>query len=135
MSHEQKLEPTAIEKITTNQSEVHKSLTTTATITTAKKISAKQISNSSPLSGRVQEFEKTARYMMKKQHDIEVKLDESIIAAVDSKTVEHLKMLVAPDAAALVLETHGNPPCDLSNNVMGMQSILRKKFREVQNSK
>lgn len=100
------------------------------------------MSNSSSLSQRVYEFEKTARYMIKKLQETIEKIEASITAAADPDTIDHLKMLVAPDAAtlisqgdSLVLETHGNATPELANTVMEMQSILREKFREVQHAK
>ncbi|XP_055309630.1 dystrophin, isoforms A/C/F/G/H-like, partial [Sitodiplosis mosellana] len=135
--HERKLEPVETENATENQSEAHKSITTKA-----KTFSMKKTSNSRSLSQRVYEFERTARYMIKKLQDTKEKIDASIIVAVDSETIEHLQMLVAPDAAtlisqgdSLVLETHGNASSELANTVIEMQSILREKFREVQHAK
>lgn len=119
-----------------------KTVTTTTITTSAKTFSVKKTSNSSSLSQRVHEFEKTARYMIKKLQDTIDKIEASLSAAVDPDTIENLKMLVAPDAAtlisqgdSLVLETHGNATPELANTVMEMQAILRDKFREVQHAK
>lgn len=143
--HERKLESTETDDFAADKSKARtmsKSVTTTTITTTAKTYSVKKTSNSSSLSQRVYEFEKTARYMIKKLQDTKEKIDTSINASVDPETVEHLKMLVAPDAAtlisqgdSLVLETHGNASPELANTVMKMQSILREKFREVQHAK
>lgn len=127
---------------TSKRTPASKTITTTTITTTAKVYSTKKTTNSSSLSQRVYEFEKTARYMIKKLQDTKDKIDASIVASVDTDTVEHLKMLVAPDAAtlisqgdSLVLETHGNASPEMANTVMEMQSILREKFREVQHAK
>lgn len=118
-------------------------LVTTTTITTTAKtyLVKKNTTNFSTLSQRVYEFEKTARYMIKKLQETAEKIRSSIAASADLETIEHLKMLVAPDAAtlisqgdSLVLETHGNTSSDLANIVMEIQSILREKFREVQHA-
>ncbi|XP_059621294.1 dystrophin, isoforms A/C/F/G/H isoform X4 [Phlebotomus argentipes] len=90
------------------------------------------------LEQRVGEFEKTAKYMVRKleatRQEIE-RCDDGFGA------VEHLKHLIAPDAATLisqgdnlVLETHGKIG-DLSQRVMATQGQLREKFREVQHAK
>lgn len=141
--HERKMEPAETDDASADLSRTtSKSVTTTTITTTAKTFSIKKTSNSSSLSQRVYEFEKTARYMIKKLQDTKDKIDSSMVASVDPETVEHLKMLVAPDAAtlisqgdSLVLETHGNASPELANAVMEMQSILREKFREVQHAK
>lgn len=80
--------------------------------------------------------------MIKKLQETIEKIEASIVASADLETIDHLKMLVAPDAAtlisqgdSLVLETHGNASPELANAVMEMQSILREKFREVQHAK
>lgn len=80
--------------------------------------------------------------MIKKLQETSDKIEASIAASADPETIDHLKMLVAPDAAtlisqgdSLVLETHGNASPELANTVMEMQSILREKFREVQHAK
>lgn len=116
-------------------------LTTTIT-TVAKSYSIAKTPNSSSLEQRVYEFEKTARYMIKKLQDTRNKIDASLAAQADAETIEHLKMSVAPDAAtlisqgdSLVLETHGSASSGLATAVMGIQSILREKFREVQHAK
>lgn len=144
--HDRKLEqanddnstdPTASKRTTTS-----KTITTTTITTTAKVYTPKKSPNSSSLSQRVYEFEKTARYMIKKLHETIEKIVDARQASVDAETIEHLKMLVAPDAAtlisqgdSLVLETHGNATPELAKTVMDIQAILREKFREVQQSK
>lgn len=120
-----------------------KTITTTTITTTAKVYATKKSTlNSSSLSQRVYEFEKTARYMIKKLQETSDKIANAQKDGVDSETIEHLKMLVAPDAAtlisqgdSLVLETHGNATPDLAKTVMDIQAVLREKFREVQHSK
>lgn len=118
-----------------------KIITTTIT-TSAKSFSITKAANSSSLAQRVYEFEKTARYMIKKLQDTRIKIDASLAAQADVDTIEHLKMSVAPDAAtlisqgdSLVLETHGSASSELATTVMEIQSILREKFREVQHAK
>lgn len=80
--------------------------------------------------------------MIKKLQETSDKIANARKEAVDAETIEHLKMLVAPDAAtlisqgdSLVLETHGNATPELAKTVMDIQAILREKFREVQHSK
>lgn len=143
--HERKLEHASKEDANVDQLKTHtksKTITTTTITTTAKTFSTKKTTNSSSLSQRVYEFEKTARYMIKKLQETSEKIESSIAASTDPETIEHLKMLVAPDAAtlisqgdSLVLETHGNSTPELANAVMEIQSILREKFREVQHAK
>lgn len=127
---------------TSKRTPASKTITTTTITTTAKVYSTKKTTNSSSLSQRVYEFEKTARYMIKKLHETSEKIADALKAAVDTETIEHLKMLVAPDAAtlisqgdSLVLETHGNATPELAKTVMDIQAILREKFREVQHSR
>lgn len=90
-----------------------------------------------PLDQRVDQFEKTARYMMKK-------LDETmqkIQACNDGfSVVEHMKLSVAPDAAlilsqgdTLILETHGKNSA-LTPRLLAIQKQLRDKYKDVQNS-
>lgn len=117
-------------------------LITTTITTTAKSYSVTKTPNSSSLEQRVYEFEKTARYMIKKLQDTRSKIDASLAVQADAETIEHLKMSVAPDAAtlisqgdSLVLETHGSTSSELATIVMDIQSILREKFREVQHAK
>ncbi|XP_031638601.1 dystrophin, isoforms A/C/F/G/H isoform X5 [Contarinia nasturtii] len=142
--HERKLEHATNEDVNVDQSQTNtksKTVTTTTITTTSKTFAVKKMSNSTSLSQRVYEFEKTARYMIKKLQETREKIEASIAASADPETIEHLKLLVAPDAAtlisqgdSLVLETHGNTP-QLANTVMEIQSILREKFREVQHSR
>lgn len=80
--------------------------------------------------------------MIKKLQETSEKIAEARTVAADNETIEHLKMLVAPDAAtlisqgdSLVLETHGNATPELAKTVMYIQAVLREKFREVQQSK
>lgn len=95
------------------------------------------------LEQNVDEFEKTARYMIKTLDATRDKI-ENIIAADDVNyvtNIEHLKFSIQPNAATLisqgdtlVLETHGKSSV-LSNRVMKTQSLLREKLREVQQAK
>lgn len=109
----------------------------TRTITTTTTFSSRPKPNSNSLSQRVHEFEKTARYTIKKLMETR----ENIEAAANNDVVEHLKMSIAPDAATLisqgdtlVLETHGTST-ELSAAVMKVQAVMREKFREVQHAK
>lgn len=89
------------------------------------------------LEQRVYEFDKTAKYMIKKL----TATRESIEKCTEGPAaVENFKLTIAPDAATLisqgdtlVLETHGKSP-DLSNTVMHTQSMLREKFREMKHA-
>lgn len=91
-----------------------------------------------PLDQRVSEFEKTARYTVKK-------LDQTLKEIEDCKddnsnnTIEHLKQSIAPDAAlilsqgdTLILETHGKSP-ELLKRLNIIQLALRDKYKDVQN--
>lgn len=87
-----------------------------------------------PLDQRVEQFEKTARYMMKK-------LDQTLqqIKVSEGSNVEHMKHLIAPDAAlilsqgdTLILETHGKD-CDMTKRLLKIQNQLRDKYKDVQN--
>lgn len=94
--------------------------------------------NSISLDQRVFEFDKTAKYMIKKLDATR----ETIEKCDDGPdTIEHLKLSIAPDAATLisqgdtlVLETHGKST-ELSATVMKTQSLLREKFREMKHSR
>ena len=90
-----------------------------------------------PLDQRVEQFEKTARYIMKK-------LDQTLeqIQSCDdgSSVVEHMKLSIAPDAAlilsqgdTLVLETHGKNS-ELTQRLLNIQKELRDKYKDMQNS-
>lgn len=88
-----------------------------------------------PLDQRVEQFEKTARYMMKK-------LDQTLqqIKTGDDETIEHMKLSIAPDAAlilsqgdTLILETHGKNS-NLTQRLLTVQKELRDKYKDVQNS-
>ncbi|XP_055715728.1 dystrophin, isoforms A/C/F/G/H isoform X3 [Phlebotomus papatasi] len=90
------------------------------------------------LEQRVGEFEKTAKYMIRKLEATRLEIER---CDDGFGAVEHLKHLIAPDAAtlisqgdSLVLETHGKIG-DLSQRVMTTQGLLREKFREVQHAK
>ncbi|XP_070495965.1 dystrophin, isoforms A/C/F/G/H-like isoform X7 [Chironomus tepperi] len=90
-----------------------------------------------PLDQRVEQFEKTARYIMKK-------LDQTLeqIQSCDdgSSVVEHMKLSIAPDAAlilsqgdTLILETHGKNS-ELTQRLLNIQKELRDKYKDMQNS-
>lgn len=139
--HEHKMEQTSSSQ-DQKKMKINKSVVTTTITTTSKTFSVKKTSNSNSLPQRVYEFEKTARYMIKKLQEARDKIEESIAVNADTDTIEHLRMSIAPDAATLisqgdtlVLETHGSASHDLANTVMEIQSILREKFREVQQTK
>lgn len=109
----------------------------THSITTTTTFSSQKRPNSDSLSQRVHEFVKTARYVINKLSEAREKIE----AAANSNVVEHLKMSIAPDAAALisqgdtlVLQTHGAAG-DLSTTVLKVQTILRERFREVQHAR
>lgn len=90
-----------------------------------------------PLDQRVDQFEKTARYMMKK-------LDQTLqqIKECDdgSGVIENMKLTIAPDAAlilsqgdTLILETHGKNSV-MTQRLLAIQNELRDKYKDVQNS-
>lgn len=91
-----------------------------------------------PLEQRVDQFEKTARYMVKK-------LDQTLqqIQACDddgANVIEHMKLSIAPDAAlilsqgdTLILETHGKNS-NLTQRLVQTQKELRDKYKDVQNA-
>lgn len=106
--------------------------------------SVKKTTNSGSLQQRVYEFEKTARYMIKKLKETRDRIEDAKANSdsIDPDTIEHLKLSIAPDAAtlisqgdSLVLETHGSSSPELANTVIGIQSLLREKFREVKQAK
>lgn len=91
-----------------------------------------------PLDQRVDQFEKTARYIIKK-------LDQTLeqIQNCDggnSSIIEHMKMTIAPDAAlilsqgdTLILETHGKNS-NFTQRLQNIQKELRDKYKDVQNA-
>lgn len=90
-----------------------------------------------PLDQRVDQFEKTARYIMKK-------LDQTLEQIKNSEdgfgVIEHMKLSIAPDAAlilsqgdTLILETHGKNS-NLTQRLLAIQKELRDKYKDVQNS-
>lgn len=91
-----------------------------------------------PLDQRVEQFEKTVRYIIKK-------LDQTLeqIHNCDdgnSSVIEHMKMTIAPDAAlilsqgdTLILETHGKNS-NLTQRLQTIQKELRDKYKDVQNA-
>lgn len=91
-----------------------------------------------PVEQRVNDFEKTGKYMIKKLETTKEMIDK---CDEGPSAIEHMKMTIAPDAAtlisqgdSLVLETHGKLP-ELSKRVMTTQSTLRDKFRTVQQAR
>lgn len=104
------------------------------TIVTSSPFTYKSVT---PLDQRVEQFEKTARYIMKK-------LDQTLeqIQSCDdgSSVVEHMKLSIAPDAAlilsqgdTLILETHGKNS-ELTQRLLNIQKELRDKYKDMQNS-
>ncbi|XP_055923870.1 dystrophin, isoforms A/C/F/G/H isoform X7 [Eupeodes corollae] len=93
--------------------------------------------NSNSLDQRVQAFDKTAKYMIKK---LEMTKQKIYACSGGDIAIENLKMSIAPDAAALIsqgdslaLETHvkkGN-----LSDIMRTQQILREHFKQVQRAK
>lgn len=90
-----------------------------------------------PLDQRVDQFEKTARYMLKK-------LDQTLqqIQSSDDgpSVIEHMKLSIAPDAAlilsqgdTLILETHGKNS-NMTQRLLSLQKELREKYKDLQNS-
>lgn len=94
--------------------------------------------NSISLEQRVSEFDKTAKYMIRKLDTTRQTIEN---CTEGPETIEHLKLSIAPDAATLisqgdtlVLETHGKST-ELSATVMKTQSLLREKFREMKHAR
>lgn len=90
-----------------------------------------------PLDQRVDQFEKTARYMMKK---LDQTLQNIQTCNDGVSVVEHMKLSIAPDAAlilsqgdTLILETHGKDQT-LTQRLLAIQKELRDKYKDVQNS-
>ncbi|XP_065091339.1 dystrophin, isoforms A/C/F/G/H-like [Ochlerotatus camptorhynchus] len=90
------------------------------------------------LEQRVNEFDKTAKYMIKKLEQTRDKIDN---CDDGPSVVENLKLTIAPDAATLIsqgdtliLETHGKSNL-LTQRLMDTQARLRDRFKEVQNSR
>lgn len=90
-----------------------------------------------PIDQRVDQFEKTARYMMKK---LDQTLQQIMESDETSGIVEHMKLSIAPDAAlilsqgdTLILETHGKNPI-LTQRLQTTQKELRDRYKDVQNS-
>ncbi|XP_055596147.1 dystrophin, isoforms A/C/F/G/H isoform X5 [Uranotaenia lowii] len=90
------------------------------------------------LEHRVDEFEKTAKYMIKKLEQTREQIDS---CEENPSVIENLKLTIAPDAATLIsqgdtmiLETHGKSNL-LTQRLMDIQTQLRDKFKEVQNSR
>ncbi|XP_055532577.1 dystrophin, isoforms A/C/F/G/H isoform X7 [Wyeomyia smithii] len=90
------------------------------------------------LEQRVTEFDKTAKYMIKKLEQTRRKIDN---CDDGSGVIENLKLTIAPDAATLIsqgdtliLETHGKSE-SLTKRLMDTQAQLRDKFKEVQKSR
>lgn len=90
-----------------------------------------------PLEQRVEQFEKTARYILKK---LDQTLEQIKECDNESNAVEHMKLSIAPDAAlilsqgdTLILETHGKNSM-LTQRLLTIQKELRDKYKDVQNS-
>lgn len=88
-----------------------------------------------PLDQQVDQFEKTARFMMKKLDQTLQKIQSSDDRA---SVIEHLKLSVAPDAAlilsqgdTLILETHGKN-AEMTQRLLSIQKELRDKYKDVQ---
>ncbi|XP_055852370.1 dystrophin, isoforms A/C/F/G/H isoform X3 [Episyrphus balteatus] len=93
--------------------------------------------HSNSLDQRIQAFDKTAKYMIKKLELTKQKIQSCTDGEI---AIEHLKMSIAPDAAALIsqgdslaLETHGKQGS--LSEIMRTQQILRENFKEVQRAK
>lgn len=89
------------------------------------------------LEQRVFDFDKTAKFMIKKLAATRVTIEQ---CADGASSVDHLKMSIAPDAAtlisqgdSLVQETHGKVP-DLSATVVQSLALLRERFGEMKNA-
>lgn len=90
-----------------------------------------------PLDQRVDQFEKTARYMMKK---LDQTLQKIQTCNDGVSVIEHMKLSISPDAAlilsqgeTLILETHGKNT-ELTHRLLSVQKELRDKYKDVQNS-
>ena len=94
--------------------------------------------SATPLEQRVNEFEKTANYMIRKLDQTKLQ----ILCCVDGPgAIEHMKLSIAPDAATLIsqgdtliLETHGQSQV-LSQRLIHTQTSLRDKYLEIQTTK
>lgn len=90
------------------------------------------------LEQRVNEFDKTAKYMVKVLEKTKEKIQK---CEEEPSVIEHIKLSVAPDAATLIsqgdtliLETHGKSPV-LSQRLIMTQASLRDAYKEVQNTR
>ncbi|CRK92206.1 CLUMA_CG005754, isoform A [Clunio marinus] len=90
-----------------------------------------------PLDQRVEQFEKTSKYMIKK---LDQTLQQIKSCEGGASSVEHMKLSIAPDAAlilsqgdTLILETHGKD-LNLTQRLLNVQKELRDKYKDVQNS-
>ena len=91
-----------------------------------------------PLEQRVNEFEKTANYMIRKLEQTKQQIQN---CGDGPAVIEHMKLSIAPDAATLIsqgdtliLETHGKSQ-NLSHRLIVTQTSLRDKYKEVQSTK
>jgi hypothetical protein len=91
-----------------------------------------------PIDQRVEQFEKTARFIMRKldqtTQQIQTCDDQSLC------TIEHMKLSIAPDAAlilsqgdTLILETHSKNS-ELTQRLLDIQKQLRDKYKDMQNA-
>lgn len=110
------------------------SFTSASPLTTSSPFTYKSMT---PLDQRVDQFEKTARYMMKK---LDQTLQQIQTSDVGISVIEHMKLSVAPDAAlilsqgdTLILETHGKNS-GMTHRLQTVQKELRNKYKDVQNS-
>ncbi|KAG5680611.1 hypothetical protein PVAND_010105 [Polypedilum vanderplanki] len=90
-----------------------------------------------PLDQRVEQFEKTARYIMKK---LDQTLEQIKACNDGNSVIEHMKLSIAPDAAlilsqgdTLILETHGKNS-ELTHKLLDIQKALRDKYKDMQNA-
>lgn len=90
-----------------------------------------------PLDQRVNEFEKTVKFIMKK---LDQTLEQIKTCDEGQSVIEHMKLSIAPDAAlilsqgdTLILETHGKNS-SLTQRLLNIQKELRDKYKDVQNS-
>jgi uncharacterized spore protein YtfJ len=90
-----------------------------------------------PLDQRVEQFEKTARYIMKK---LDQTLEQIQECNEDNSVIEQMKLSIAPDAAlilsqgdTLILETHGKNS-ELTHKLLDIQKAMRDKYKDMQNA-
>lgn len=91
-----------------------------------------------PIDQRVEQFEKTVRYIIKKLNQTLEQIQNCDDG--NSSAIEHMKMTIAPDAAlilsqgdTLIQETHGKNS-NLTQRLQTIQKELRDKYKDVQNA-